>query len=218
MQESLNFVYDGQSNKKFGVYLAHVDGGLYNEPFLPTRKIIEKKIANREKPYFQGIEQEPLKFSMTIIVKEWDILENKRQIARWLFQDYYKPLYFESNPERIYYAIIEGDSEIFHNGIREGVQEHAYINLQVRCDSPYAYTPEYPLPNIKFRNSFGQGGKTEIKGSDLLNYMDTVINADFQNGGMVISDGIKNWIDFAKAYPTWSEVDKYETKSIRGKN
>lgn len=205
MQESMVFSYDGQSSKKFGVYLAHVgSGGLYQEPFLPQRKIVEKKIANREKPYFQTIEQEPLQFPMTIVIHEWDNIHTKRQIARWLFQDYYKPLYFESNPERIYYALIEGTSEIFHNGITNQNTENAYINVNVRCDSPYAYTPEYPLPNIQFRD----GNKERIIVDKGLSFYDGErTNIKVENQELKLEKAINNWLEFQQAYNVWSEVN-----------
>jgi phage-related protein len=67
----------------------------------------------------------------------WD--ENKiRQVSRWLFQDYYKPLSFSDNPDRIFYAMVDSDSSLIHNGLSEG-----YVTLSFRCDSPYAYSPVY---------------------------------------------------------------------------
>ena len=205
MQESMHFVYDGQSSKKFGVYMAQISGGLYSESFLPNRKITEKRIANREKPYFQGIESDPLQFQMTIVIHEWDIVDNKRQIARWLFQDYYKPLYFESNPERIYYAIIEGSSQLFHNGITTYNDAHAYINVNVRCDSPYAYTPEYPLPNIKFRGN-NKEKVFEDKGADLANgsYDNTVL---VNNNKVQIEEELFKWSNFYLKYINWGDID-----------
>ena len=201
----MHFVYDGQSSKKFGVYMAQIGGGLYNESFLPNRKITEKRIANREKPYFQGIESDPLQFQMTIVIHEWDIVDNKRQIARWLFQDYYKPLYFESNPERIYYAIIDGNSQLFHNGITTYNDAHAYINVNVRCDSPYAYTPEYPLPSIKFRGD-NKEKVFEDKGTDLANgsYDNAVL---VNNNKVQIEEELFKWSNFYLKYINWGDID-----------
>lgn len=205
MQESLVFNYDGQSSKKFGVYLAQVGGGLYNEPFLPTRKITEKKIASREKPYFQSIEQEPLQFKMNIVFEEWDLKDIKRQVARWLFQDYYKPLYFESNPNRIFYAIIEGSSELIHNGVTDYNGAHAYITVNVRCDSPYAYTPEYPLSSIKFED----GNKTQIihdRGLALTDGSLQNLKYNTQNQSLSLEKGIETLGEFFNMYTTWGEV------------
>lgn len=203
MKESINFTYDGQSNEKFGVYLANIGGGLYNEPFLPNRKIVEKRIASREKPYFQGMEASPLQFSITIVIKEWDLAQNKRAIARWLFQDYYKPLIFESNPERVFYALIEGDAQLHHNGITTGVQEQAYVTLNVRCDSPYAYTPEYPLPNIKFR----EGKKEKLlreTGNQMLQGESE--NLKFADGGFEIDTVVKTWGHLTTDYTYWGDL------------
>ena len=203
MQESMVFSYDGQSSKKFGVFLGHVESGLYHEPFLPERRIVEKKIANREKPYFQTIEQEPLQFPMTIVMTEWNNYDIKRQIARWLFQDYYKPLYFESNPERIYYAIIEGASEIHHNGVRDYNDTHAYITVNVRCDSPYAYTPEYPLPNITFSDD-----KRAVEFSDEKSALGEgkIDNLIYSNQSLRLKGGVNNWNEFQQRFEYWSEV------------
>jgi phage-related protein len=67
----------------------------------------------------------------------WD--ENKiRQVSRWLFQDYYKPLSFSDNPERIFFAVVDSDSSLFHNSLSEG-----YVTLSFRCDGPYSYSPVY---------------------------------------------------------------------------
>lgn len=134
MRESLHFTFDNISSEDMGVVIASPNGGLFQETFLPTRRIIESSVTNKR--YFKRVESEPLSFSLTFYIAEWRDRDNLRQIARWLFQDYYKPLWFDTNPERIYYAIIEGDSSLFHNGCKDG-----YIELNIRCDSPYSYSP-----------------------------------------------------------------------------
>lgn len=134
MRESLHFTFNGESSEDMGVIIASPNGGLFQESFLPTRSIIESSVANRR--YFKRAEDNPLSFSLTIFIEEWRERDNLRQIARWLYQDYYKPLWFDTNPELIYYAIFEGDSSLFHNGCKDG-----YIQLNVRCDSPYRYSP-----------------------------------------------------------------------------
>lgn len=148
MRESMQFTYDGVSSEDMGVRIISSGSGLFQETFLPNRTIIETKAAQREKPYFQRVESAPLSFSLSIFIEEWAARDNLRQIARWLFQDYYKPLFFDSNPERIYYAIVEGDSTLTHNGAREG-----YINLEFRCDSPYTYSPLQHMRDIQVRGS-----------------------------------------------------------------
>ena len=132
MLENLHFTYDGKSSKDFGVQLVNPSGGLYKESFLPNRKIVEKTVGGRHNPFFQRVEDDPLSFSLSICLTEWKKRNNLRQIARWLYQPYYKPLRFESNPDVVYYAMFQGNSDITHNGLFDG-----YITLNVRLNSPY---------------------------------------------------------------------------------
>lgn len=132
---SLNFWYDGISSKSMRCFIVNTSGGLFEETFLPSRSINEDKVNGRYKPYFKGVDIEPLSFSLSIFIEGWRDTKNLREIARWLFKGYYKPLIFESDPEKIYYAMFIGDSKLFHNGCRDG-----YITLEVRCDSPFRYS------------------------------------------------------------------------------
>lgn len=136
MRESLHFTFNNISSEDMGVVIASPNGGLFQESFLPTRSIIETSVKGKNKRYFKGVETNPLSFSLTIFIAEWRDRDNLRQIARWLFQGYYKPIWFETSPEHIYYAMFEGDSNLFHNGCKDG-----YIELNVRCDSSYSYSP-----------------------------------------------------------------------------
>ena len=59
-----------------------------------------------------------------------------RDVARWLSQDSYKPLWFTEDPGRIFYCMFIDDAQLIHNGLKQG-----YITLKMRCDSPYTYSP-----------------------------------------------------------------------------
>lgn len=141
MQQSLSFTYDGVSSKDLGTVMINSSGGLFNETFLPSRNILEDKVNGRPKPYFKGVDIEPLSFPISLYISGWRDRNNLREIARWLFKSYYKPLIFESDPDKIYYAMFIGNSDLIHNGCKDG-----YITLNVRCDSPYKYS------NIKTYN------------------------------------------------------------------
>ncbi|MGE7916527.1 distal tail protein Dit [Lysinibacillus xylanilyticus] len=146
MNESIVFTYDGISSEDMGVILISEGGGLFRDNFLPSRKIIEKSVAGRNTPYFKRLEEQPVSFPLEFYIEEWGNRENLREIARWLDQEYYKPLWFESNPNRVYYGLIEGSSELFHNGLKDG-----YVKTTVRCNSPYSYshpiTSKYTVSN-----------------------------------------------------------------------
>jgi len=199
MKQSIHFMYDGKSSKDMGVAIASTKKGLFEESFLPDRTINEKTIANREKPYLQGVEHKPLSFSMSIFIDKWEDNMTLRKIARWLFQDYYKPLTFDSNPNRIFYAMFEGDSTLIHNGGKEG-----YIEFNVRCDSPYGYTSEHSLNNIKNRSSnVGTIVSDDIKSFD-NGIHDNTITAD---NGLTIDNPVMSLERFYELYKKWGELD-----------
>lgn len=191
MRESLYFIFDGKSSKDFGIFLGSTGGGLFQDIFLPTRNIIEKKITGREKPYLQRVEQEPLSFSFSFVLGDWsetDNIDYLRSVTRWLFQDQYKPLIFNSNPNRVFYAIIEGESNLFHNGAKDG-----YVEVNVRCNSPYSYTPEYIMNNIEFRDS------------DDLNHVDDDMNT-FDDGIHDNTEVLSNGLTIAYIGNTWGDL------------
>lgn len=185
MKQSINFMFDGIASQDMGVHIAWNDDGLFEENFLPDRKIVEKKIANREKPYFQRVEHEPLSFSLSFAIVDWENPETLRKLARWFFQPYYKPLVFDSNPNRVFYAIFEGDSSVFHNGMGEG-----YIELTIRCDSPYSYSFEQTKENIEFRNA-NVGSKVTIDGANFsLGQKDNMVET---SNGLTIDTSLSTW-------------------------
>lgn len=136
MLQSTSFTFDDISCEDMRVMMVSTQNGLYKDNFLPTRKIIEKTIASRNIPYFQRVDSEPLSFSISIYIENWEEENSIRRIAKWLYTDQYKPLWFSSNPHNIYYAMVEGSSELMHNGCNDG-----YINIKFRTTSPYSYSP-----------------------------------------------------------------------------
>lgn len=136
MLESLHFSYDGISSHDKGVMMVKTSGGLYDENFLPNRSIVEQSVPGRNAPYFVRVDNEPLSFSISIALIDREFRNQIRDVARWLFTDEYKPLYFESNPNRVFYAIFEGNSSFIHNGLKQG-----YVTLNVRTNSPFGFSP-----------------------------------------------------------------------------
>lgn len=198
MQESSHFMYDGLSSKDFGVRIGTTNGGLFEEIFLPSRTIIEKNVSHREKPYLQRVENEPLSFSLGFFIEEWDKPDTLRRIARWLFQPYYKPLIFDANPNRVFYAIVEGDSKLFHNGAKEG-----YVELNIRCDSPYSYTAEHNVENIQFRGT----DDDVLVESDYTNLGGEHINTTVTSNGLTIESTVTTWSQiFTSERKKWGEV------------
>lgn len=141
MKEATDFYYDGKYSIDMGLINCNVSTGLLEEPFLAEKDIMEISIRGNDKPYFQGVKKSPLILNLSFaFIDRWD--EQKiREVARWLNQDYYKPFYTTSNTNRIFYCMYTGSMELLHNGLKQG-----YINLQMRCNSPYSYSPTYISP------------------------------------------------------------------------
>jgi len=144
IKESISFNYDGVDSTTMGISNVSVSSGLYEEPFLAEREIIEKPIRGRETPYFIEKKRKPLVFDLSFAFDSaWD--ETKiRDVARWLDQPYYKPFYTNDKPNKIYYAMLDSDSQILHNGLNEG-----YVQIRFRCNAPYAFSPVYVTQTYK---------------------------------------------------------------------
>lgn len=135
MREGLMFVYDGVRSDDMGLYHVNIGNGLMEESFIAGKEILETHVRGNDTPYFQGVKRSPLSLSLTFaFIDQYD--ESKiRAVARWLDQDFYKPFYTMDNPNRIWYCMLDSDSRLLHNGLKQG-----YVELQMRCDSPYTYS------------------------------------------------------------------------------
>lgn len=145
MLEGVHFSYDGVFSTDMGLLNCKIGGGMFEETFLPNRNIVETKVAGNDKPYFQHVELEPNTFELTFAFEYGYTEKQIREVARWLFQPYYKPFYTVDNPNRVFYCMVEGDSKLIHNGAKQG-----YITLSVRCDSAFSYTHKSLKENMKF--------------------------------------------------------------------
>lgn len=197
MKQAIQFMFDNVSSESMGVFIAWNSSGLFEEVFLPERSIIEKKVPNRAKPYFFGVDEDPLSFPVTIVIQ--DFTEDKRRrVARWLFKNYYKPLVFDSDPNRYFQAILEGSSELIHNGA-EG-----YIEVNVRCDSPYGYSFEKTRENIPMRDA-NSNEAIEVK-LDSSNFNLGTFNGTIETTNGVTIDSIKTtWGGLPSE--KWGELD-----------
>lgn len=145
IKDSLYFNYDGKSCRDFGLIHINLDGGMFEEPLSANRTINETTVRGSDRPLFHSIEEEPLSFEMAIAFEGKFSDEDIDDVVLWLFQDHYKPLYFENNPNKVYYCMPVGDANIVHNGLREG-----YVTIEMRSrsskvESPMMVTPTYEV-------------------------------------------------------------------------
>jgi phage-related protein len=166
MKEYTHFYYNGVSSMEMGLINVSVKDGLFEESFLASRSINEVKIRGNSKPYFMSIEREPLEFDLEFAFLNPYDKKHMAEVAMWLDQNYYRELYFTENPDRRFFCIMEGASDLVHNGYGQG-----YITIHVRCDSAYSYSQEYLSKEIDFTNnvatgtdySFGNIGHVDLK-------------------------------------------------------
>lgn len=135
IKSSTLFLYNNQLSTDFGVINASIQSGLYEESFIPSVELKEVVTKNNDLPYLQRVKKLPFEFKLTIAFSDyWD--KNKlAALARLFTVDYYAPMVFNEQPDKIYFCIPNGDSIISHNG------SIGYITQNFRCDSPYAYSP-----------------------------------------------------------------------------
>lgn len=185
MLEGIHFSYDGVYSYDKGLLNCKVDGGMFDETFLPSREIIETKISGRDKPYFQSVNLEPISFDLVFAFEYYYDEKLIREVARWLMQPYYKPFYTVDNPNRIFYCMYEGDSRLVHNGLKQG-----YIKLTMRCDSPYSYTPK----SIKENMTFGGTKLTKTGVENTFTYgAGEFENIDIHEGKMSVRKTDSTW-------------------------
>lgn len=138
IRNSLYFEFDGIPSYDYGIMNVNINSGLMEESFMATQTIVEYKVPYNDTPYYVRTDKDPLSFSVSFYFEDnWD-RRKLMEVARWLNVDYYRQLKFSDEPDRVYYAKPINDINIIHNGLEQG-----YLTLTMRCDSPYAYSPEF---------------------------------------------------------------------------
>jgi predicted phage tail component-like protein len=197
MLEGIHFSYDGVKSVDMGLLNCKIDGGMFEETFLPSREIQETKISGNNKPYFTKVGFEPLEFKLTFAFEHSYDERKIREVARWLNQDYYKPFYTIDNPNRVFYCMVVGDSSLVHTGNKEG-----YIELTFRCDSPFSYTQTINKDNLVFSNT--KVVKTVVEdtfNSGMGNQTNITVDS---NSDLKIINANPKWKDFAGM--KWSDL------------
>ncbi len=135
IKDNVHFVYDGQSSTDLGIINVSVEEVWVDEPFLATTEINSIKTKGKDKSYFMGVTREPLRLNLTFaFVEGWneDLIQ---EVAMLFHTDYYKPLYFSDNEDRIFYCMYSGDPRILHYKLKQG-----YIEMELVCNDICAYS------------------------------------------------------------------------------
>ena len=138
IKEEFYFNFDGVNSKDFNLLAVDLGSGLYEEILAPSRTINQTETNNkrrRTRNIFHNIQEGTRSFELNLAFEEGYTEESLDEIVRWLFKDYYKPLYFENKENRVMFAMISGDSTIVHNGLNQG-----YFTVTVETNSPYLFS------------------------------------------------------------------------------
>lgn len=135
--ESLYFSFDEIKSTNFPIANIKVGQGAFSESLSTGKQINESYPINSFKPYFMGVQKEVKEFDVSFVFLEpWND-EMMDEILQWLSVDEYKKMYFESNIDRVFYAMPITDIGLIHNGLQQG-----YLTITFRCDSAYSYSHE----------------------------------------------------------------------------
>ena len=150
IRQSQWFSYGGQKSSDFGIINVNMDDGMLEEPFIASRDINEIDIRGRDKPYYQGQKQKNLVLQVSFAWLDQFDEDKIRQVKRWLCggYEYYQPLFFSSNVNKLYYAFVVQDATLVHNAMEQG-----YVNLTFRTNSPVAYSPVYVTDEYECENT-----------------------------------------------------------------
>lgn len=195
MLEGIHFSYDGIKSSDRGLINCQIDGGMFEETFVANRKIVETKVAGNSKPYFIGVEYDPLEFDLVFAFEDSYDERRIRDVAKWLNQSYYKPFYTVDNPNRIFYCMMDGDSDLIHTGAKRG-----YIKLKFRCDSNYSYQPITNKDNMDFAD-------TKLVKSYVANTFNSGASYDnvkLSSGKIVLDNKNAVWSNFVGM--NWSDI------------
>lgn len=134
IKEQFYFNFDGKESRQFNILAVDIGSNLYEEMLAPTRTVNQTQ-TSKGRIIFHSVQEEIRTFDLNLAFEEGFDEELIDDIARWLFVDYYRPLYFEGQEDRVMFAMIVGDSSIIHNGLQQG-----YFTITIQTNSPYLFS------------------------------------------------------------------------------
>lgn len=135
IKDKLYFSFDGKNSKDFRLMSVNTQGGLFEEQFAPSRELNETRPEKSDTTMLHGIKEGERTFELMLAFENGFEDNMISDVIDWLFKDYYRPLYFQGQEDRIMFSMITGDSSLVHNGFKEG-----YVTLTVKTNSPYKYS------------------------------------------------------------------------------
>ncbi len=136
MKESkLNFVYDKISSEELEIFNVAIDTSELEEQLFINKTFNEIFLEQQDKYLLTNIDQDPIVLVLSFSFKaKWDE-DLIKQIVELFNTGYYKPLWFEDNPDCIFYCMYQGEAKLIHNALKEG-----YVEIELRCNDIHTYS------------------------------------------------------------------------------
>lgn len=141
IRESEHFSFAGRQSTDFEIRNVSVEDGMFNEQVIASKSINEVHIRGRKDPYFIDTSEEPKTIQLRFAFERtWDdrLID---EVIRWLNVDYYQPLFFSADIDRVFYVIPVDGVDLLHNGLKQG-----YLNLTMRCNSSNSFSHDIISP------------------------------------------------------------------------
>ena len=168
MKEANYFIYDGVDSKDLGVTIVSTQRGLFNESITPKTTLDISK-GNSELYTIRKMNNEPITLEFSIYIENWESSRNVREVLKWLKpRGEFKPLTFDSSPNKVFYVIRHEDINLTHNGAYEG-----YMTLKFMTDSPYVYSAE--IEELEFKSVGKQTILLNNEGDEKLYPIATIV-------------------------------------------
>jgi len=175
IKDSLTFEYNGIDSSVYKLINVNYNVGLFEEDFLPEQELFAEQIPGRDDLYLLGSKTMPLQIDLTFAFEE-GFEENIKNVSRWLFQDYYKPLIFSDMPHKIYHCMYIGDTNLLHTS-KEGLIEISMRNIDSYARSQFQSMSFQSVNDVTI-NNLGDTELLPIIELDILENMDifTIVN------------------------------------------
>ncbi|WP_196493807.1 distal tail protein Dit [Ornithinibacillus caprae] len=111
-------------------------------PYWANRQVNILKVAGMAGGHVQNIETEPIIMPVKLLIEgvsKEDLQAKSEELAEWLIKDEVMPLVFDNQPNRTYFAMVDG-----------GVDPQEFVSFSILtinfiCPDPYKYGPEKSL-------------------------------------------------------------------------
>lgn len=133
---NLYFNYNGKSSKEFGITIISTSNGMYEDILMAERSITMNKPKDRTKSMLQSVEETDISFPLEVGFDNGFTDKKIEDIVLWLKTPYFRPFFFEENPNRVFNVMFTDSASLIHNGLKDG-----YFTITAQTNSPRIYSP-----------------------------------------------------------------------------